>query len=58
MGGVISQSATCTSKGKELATTFDCASLANANTERAQDAMILDMVEIAHMSYMVTTCKV
>jgi hypothetical protein len=54
MGGAIARSARCTSKGKELATTFDCASLANANTLRAQEERILVMVAYA----MATTCKV
>jgi hypothetical protein len=48
MGGAIARSARRTSKGKGLETTFDCASLANANTQRAQDEGILVMVEIAH----------
>jgi hypothetical protein len=48
MGGAIARSARCTSKGKELATSFDCASLASANSQRAQEARLLVMVEIAH----------
>jgi hypothetical protein len=37
-----------TSKGKELATSFDQASLARANTQRAREARLLVMAEIAH----------
>jgi hypothetical protein len=45
----IARSARRTSKGKGLATTFDCASLANANTQRAQEERILVIVAIAHI---------
>jgi hypothetical protein len=48
MGRAIARSARCTRKGRELATTFDCAPLANANTQRVQEARILVMVEISH----------
>jgi hypothetical protein len=48
MGGAIAQSARCTNKGKELATSFDCASLVRANTQRAREARLLVMAGIAH----------
>jgi hypothetical protein len=48
MSGAIARLARCTNKGKELATSFDCASLARANTQRAREARLLVMVEIAH----------
>jgi hypothetical protein len=48
MGRAIARSVRHTSKGKELATTFDCASLVNANTQRAREARGLVTVEIAN----------